>query len=203
MNERGTLSRSVHPARRELIRVLCMSGVTAAGAWLLTRPSRATAAENLAERPRPPEVPAPLSRQGSGRFRRFGFHVYDATLWAAAPALTSPPLALELVYRRTIRGRDIAQASVDEMRRLGVPESRLAEWGLRMQSLFPDVRDGDRIVGLHEPDTARFWFNGRVLGSIDDAAFARGFFGIWLDPRTSAPELRTALLTPAPRPARE
>jgi hypothetical protein len=41
---------------------------------------------------------------------------------------------------------------------------------------------------------ARFWRNGAPLGEVADPAFSRAFFSIWLDPRTSAPELRAALL---------
>ena len=64
--------------------------------------------------------------------------------------------------------------------------------------MFPDVKPGDSIVGHYLPDGARFTFNEQPLGSIDDPAFARAFFAIWLDPNTSEPDLRAALLT---RPA--
>ena len=47
---------------------------------------------------------------------------------------------------------------------------------------------------LQGPEGAVFLFNGQALGEIAEAAFARQFFAIWLDPRTSAPELREALL---------
>ena len=36
--------------------------------------------------------------------------------------------------------------------------------------------------------------NGKPTGEIRDAEFARLFFGIWLSPKTSEPELRAALL---------
>lgn len=136
---------------------------------------------------------AGLRRWGAGDFRRFGFLVYRATLWAGDDP-TAPPLALRLDYRRNIAGRAIAQASVDEMRRFGVAETILAAWGERMAALFPDVRPGDHITGFYRPDGAAFSFNERPLGEIRDAVFARNFFGIWLDARTSAPELRAALL---------
>lgn len=136
---------------------------------------------------------AGLARWGSGEFRRFGFLVYEATLWAGDDP-RRPPLALRLDYRRSIAGRAIAEASVDEMRRLGTGEAELQAWGGQMAALFPDVKPGDHIVGLHLPEEARFYYNGRLLGSIAGAGFARRFFAIWLDPRTSAPELRAALL---------
>ena len=61
-------------------------------------------------------------------------------------------------------------------------------------SHVPPEPTGHRTSHPNHPDAARFVFNGRPLGEIADADFARRFFGIWLDPRTSAPELRAALL---------
>ena len=136
---------------------------------------------------------AGLRRWGSGEFRRFGFLVYEATLWAADDP-QRPPLALRLDYKRTIAGAAIAEASVKEMRALGGDDVLLKRWGEQMTRLFPDVRTGDYIIGQYRPEGASFYFNGRLLGSVDDAGFARAFFGIWLDARTSAPELRAALL---------
>lgn len=81
-----------------------------------------------------------------------------------------------------------------EMRALGADEAQLRRWGPEMARLFPDVKPGDHIVGVYRPEGASFLFNGRLLGAIPEPDFARRFFGIWLDPRTSAPDLRAALL---------
>ena len=136
-----------------------------------------------------------LRRWGSGEFRRFGFLVYEATLWAADDPVR-PPLALKLTYRRNIDGELIAEASIKEIRKLGMADkATLNRWGELMTGLFPDVKPGDTIVGHYLPDGARFTFNEQPLGSIDDPAFARAFFAIWLDPNTSEPDLRAALLT--------
>ena len=99
-----------------------------------------------------------------------------------------------LDYKRTIAGAAIAEASVKEMRALGADEGVLKRWGEQMTRLFPDVKTGDYIIGQYRPEGASFYFNGRLLGSVDDTGFARAFFGIWLDARTSAPDLRAALL---------
>lgn len=140
------------------------------------------------------EPTAGLARWGSGVFRRFGFLVYEATLWAGDDPL-NPPLALRLTYKRQIAGKAIAEASVKEMRQLGVAgEGDLARWGQQMERIFPDVEPEDHILGLHLPQGARFFHNGRLIGVIGEARFAEAFFAIWLDPRTSAPELRAALL---------
>lgn len=134
-----------------------------------------------------------LRRWGSGSFRRLGFWVYDATLWAGDDPLR-PPLALRLDYKRSIAGKVIAAASVKEMRRFSTDDAALQAWGAAMQRIFPDVQPGDHILGLYRPDGAHFYHNDRPIGAIDTPGFAATFFAIWLDARTSAPELRAALL---------
>lgn len=137
---------------------------------------------------------ARLTRWGTGEFRRFGFLVYEATMWAADDP-QRPPLALKLTYKRNIDGAAIADASVKEIRNLGLAdEATLRRWGEQMRQLFPNVKPGDYLVGHYQPEAARFYFNDQLIGRIEDAAFARAFFAIWLDPRTSAPDLRAALL---------
>ncbi len=143
----------------------------------------------------PESLVAGWQRWGSGEFRRFGFLIYHATLWAAGADPQQPPLALKLTYQRSIAGQDIAAASVKEIRNLGLAqEADLGRWGEQMAGLFPDVRAGDHLLGVHLAGGARFFFNDRPIGQVDDPAFARAFFAIWLDPRTSAPDLRAALL---------
>jgi len=134
-----------------------------------------------------------LNRWGSGEFRRFGFLVYEATLWAGEDP-QRPPLALRLDYKRNIEGRAIADASVNEMRRFVSDDGLLRQWGEQMQRIFPDVKPGDHILGVYRPDGARFYQGDRLLGAIDTPGFADAFFAIWLDTRTSAPDLRQALL---------
>lgn len=140
---------------------------------------------------------AGLRRWGSGEYRRFGFLVYEATLWAGSDP-QRPPLALRLDYKRRIEGQAIAKASVEEMRRFVTDESLLPAWGEQMQRIFPDVKPGDHLLGLHRGEGASFFQAGRLIGQVDSRAFADAFFAIWLDERTSAPQLRQALLS---RPA--
>lgn len=139
------------------------------------------------------EALAGLKRWGCGQFRRFGFLVYEATLWAGDDP-QRPPLALRLDYKRHIEGRAIAEASVKEMRRFVSDEALLKRWGEQMQRIFPDVKPGDHILGLQRTDGARFYQDDRLLGAISMPGFSEAFFAIWLDARTSASDLRAALL---------
>ncbi len=150
----------------------------------------------------PPELSGLLPRArllGQGRLRYFGLHVYDARLWAEGPPGAEPlrqPLALEIEYARALVGARIAERSIEEMRRVGDVRPEQAErWLEALKRLLPDVRPGDRLTGVLRPGQgAQFFANGRALGAIDDAEFARLFFSVWLSPRTSEPGLRAQLL---------
>lgn len=140
-----------------------------------------------------PEPLTGLRRRGSGVFRRFGMVVYEATLWSATDP-PRPPLALRLDYRRAIAGPAIVAASLREMRRLTGDDPRLAGWGEALRGIVPDVQPGDHLLGVQDTDGAHFYQAERRLGHIASPAFADAFFAIWLDERTSAPELRADLL---------
>ena len=150
-----------------------------------------------------PEVKAALPQAqliGKTRLTVFGFQVYDARLWAApgfdAGSYTAQPLALELTYLRDFKALNIAERSIKEMRRsAAISDAQEARWLAEMQRVLPDVKKGDRILGVHKPGTgADFWVNGKPVGEIADPEFARLFFGIWLSPKTSEPQMRSRLL---------
>lgn len=141
---------------------------------------------------------------GAGRLSWFGFHVYDARLVVPPQFNASDPLAaplvLELTYARELEGVKIAERSGDEIANLGFgTEPQRAAWLDAMKRVFPDVKPGTRIAGVYLRERgARFYVDGRFSDAIEDETFARAFFSIWLDPRTSAPRLREALLRSAP-----
>jgi Chalcone isomerase-like len=134
---------------------------------------------------------------GKGRLRWWGFHVYDAALWARDGRWqANAPYVLDIVYARQVTGAQLAETSIAEIKRMGVSdEAKLARWDAAMRGTFPDVQSGSRLIGIFRPQRgAQFYSGTRLLGSIDDPEFARRFFEIWLDPRTQKPELRAALL---------
>lgn len=151
----------------------------------------------------PPEVLAtlgPVSLQGQQQFRWLGFRVYRIRLWSLqtvpAQRYARHAFALELQYDRSFKGADIAERSIDEMADLAqFDDTRREQWLDFMRRAFPDVQEGDRLTGVNDPSgTVTFYFNGRQTATLQDAEFARLFFGIWLAPETSEPEMRQALL---------
>lgn len=136
--------------------------------------------------------------RGSGTLTWLGFDVYVATLWAAPGAAISPgtDFSLAIRYQRSIPARRLVDTTLSEMRRLGVAEeATVAGWRNTLATVFPDVSPGDTIVGVNESGERVVFYHGeRRTGVIEDAAFARAFFAIWLDARTREPGLRAQLL---------
>ena len=134
---------------------------------------------------------------GEGRLRWFGLHVYDSSLWVPGEAWSPEGVfALDIRYAMSIKGRDLTRRSLEEMRKLGFSDpARLKRWEEAMDRVFPDIRPGDRLVGVSIPGReARFYSQERLLGTVPDAEFARAFFAIWLDEKTSEPGLRARML---------
>ena len=175
-----------------------------APAWAQPTGAAATAAGAAAAPAELAQAAGELVLRGQTRFRVWGFEVYDASPWTTpgfVPAQAEGQLlALELRYLRDFSAKDIAERSLKEMRRsAAVASEQDSRWLAEMLRVFPDVRKGDRLLGLQRPgEAAVFWLNGRLRGEIRDAEFTRRFFGIWLSAQTSEPALRRALLGAAP-----
>lgn len=148
--------------------------------------------------------PPPLQPAGGGQLTWFGLVAYEARLWVEPGFRQSRfgehAFALELAYRRAFTSRQIAERSLEEMRRAGpLADADAQRWQERLQQVLPDVQPGDRIVGIHRPGSgALFLVNGKPAGAVADAQFSARFFGIWLAPTTSEPRLRAALLANTP-----
>ncbi|MET1411901.1 chalcone isomerase family protein [Roseibium sp. HPY-6] len=134
---------------------------------------------------------------GKGRMTYLGFKVFDAQLYAPNGAYkASGPFALKLTYLRNFKGKAITESTVKEIKRQGgASASKLASWEKQMLSIFPNVSPGQSITGVR---TAKgntvFYYGGRKIGAINDPAFTKRFFAIWLGNNTRNPGLRAKLV---------
>ena len=138
--------------------------------------------------------------QGGGELTFLGLSIYDAHLYRSlnARGIWSPdePFALQLVYHRSLKGPLVAARSIEEMDKQGACNAeQRGRWAELLTKILPDVDAGDSLTGVNVPKRGvQFYQNGKLIGSIDDIAFSRAFFGIWLNPETSEPALRQQLL---------
>lgn len=123
--------------------------------------------------------------------------IYEATLFAPEGVWnSSKPFALSIEYFRALKGKEIADRSVQEIRQQGFTnEVTLAAWNSQMKAIFPDVKKGTVLTAVYMPDKQTTFYNGaEIIGVIKDDDFGKSFFGIWLAEKTSEPTLRRALL---------
>lgn len=136
----------------------------------------------------------PPQMVGSGTLKYFGFKIYDAYFYANDEQALDG-FALRLDYALKIRSSDLLRFTMKNLRQVGAPEASLPKWEKELIELFPDVESGHRITAIYSLDgSTSFFHNGKKIGKIVDAMFARYFFGIWFDPHTSSPTLRRKLL---------
>ena len=138
-----------------------------------------------------------LTVRGSAVMRFFGLKVYDVRLWTQMKPFTyADPFVVELVYDISLKGKDIADRSVKEMRAQGIgDEMKLKRWGEEMARIFPDIKQGDTLIGVSLPGKeARFYNRDKLIATVPDPEFAKAFFDIWLSEKTSEPKLRVKLL---------
>jgi hypothetical protein len=183
-------------------RHVCVAGLGALAAPGFAADPAAPAAGSVAPPSEVADSVASPRLLGSGRLRFFGLRVYDARLWVGssfnAQRFEDHLFALELEYARTLEGAAIAQRSIAEMRRAGsVTDAQASAWQSALANAFPNVVAADRLTGVHMPGAAtRFFHNGKPTAAVPDPVFGRAFFGIWLAPTTSEPDLRRQLIGP-------
>lgn len=186
--------RGAYSARRRLacalIVIACANGLSAEAAVTPAPPAFVQA-----------EL-GPCRLAGRGDFTGWGLTLYRASLWVGAAgfeagSITQQSFALQLRYTLDLRGERIADKSAELMASMDAgTAARREQWRQRMRAVFPDVRSGDTLTGIYRADQAltRFFVDGRPLGAIAGADFARAFFDIWLSPRSPDPSLRRKLL---------
>jgi hypothetical protein len=159
--------------------------------WALSLPASFSFAK---EPPHIKNMMGQVQLQGLGRLNFWGFHVYDANLYRGA-AKDSQEFALEVRYQRSFSGEAIASRTMDEMKNLGVADAQAATWGKELASILPNIEPGQTITAIYIPKQGTSLFHdGKKISQIPGPDFAKAFFGIWLDSKTSVPKLRADLL---------
>lgn len=137
---------------------------------------------------------------GQGTLRWFGLRVYDGQLWSNTDPQSfnykRDTAWLELKYARNLSGKDIAERSIEEIEGIGAGnDAKRQEWLKKLTEIFPDVKEGHTLSAFFQPGKGiQFFRNGQAHAKIDDLELSEAFMGIWLDPKTSAPEMRKQLI---------
>ncbi len=105
------------------------------------------------------------------------------------------PVRLKLTYLRDFTAKDLIDRTREEWEALGVTQPETEQWLSVLRDIWPDIREGDSLeLSADCSQVSRFYFNGKLAGTIEDTGFAPAFLGIWLSSDTSQPEMRERLL---------
>jgi hypothetical protein len=134
---------------------------------------------------------------GSGKYAVLFITAYDAELWTDARAWSmDAPFALTLRYHIGFSSDYLVNRSLREMKGVdpALSDADIARYRKAM-AFFAPASSGDEMSMLYQPgQPVRFFKNGALTGEVSEPGFAQDFFGVWLSPNTSDPDLRKSLL---------
>lgn len=128
--------------------------------------------------------------------------IYDSELRTPSgqfePA-NGDPLALVITYSRDIDADDLLDATVEQWEHLGFSQQQIEAWLPNMEGVWPDVKEGDRLIYVLSQDKGQFFYQPKQgkaepTGTLNNANLANAFSAIWLSPATAYPSLRLALI---------
>lgn len=141
----------------------------------------------------PENIMSEAKVQGQGRMTYWGFDLYDAKLLQLSNPLG---YALRIDYLKNFKSDDLREQTIKEMTRLEVPEESRKKWSKDLKDIFPDIATGNSLTAIYQPKVGTiFLHNEKYIGLMSGDDFSKAFFSIWLDSRTSAPQLRSQLLS--------
>ena len=134
---------------------------------------------------------------GTGKYAVLFITAYDAELWTdAARWSMDAPFALTFHYHMGFSADYLVTRTLREMRHVN-PSLSDADLGRykKVMAFFAPASSGDEMTMLYQPGRpVRFFKNGAPTGEVSEPGFATDFFGVWLSPGTSDPDLRASLL---------
>lgn len=135
-----------------------------------------------------------FSHLGHGTFTKFGFEIYHAHFYVDE-VKAAKKFAIVLNYSRKIEKAALLKATVEQLERLGYSSKKTEEWKTQLEKIYPNINQGDHLTAIFNPaNGTTFVYGDKVIGNVNSQEFAEAFFGIWLSPKTSAPDLRSKLL---------
>jgi hypothetical protein len=113
--------------------------------------------------------------------------------------VTPHPIALQIRYERSISSDQLVSATVKQWLLQGVEPAVANRWASRLTTLFPGVKEDDRLLYVTDGQSGEFYFSRNfapftALGKIDSEQFNDAFLAIWLSPNTEYPDHRLALI---------
>ncbi|MGF1723574.1 chalcone isomerase family protein [Photobacterium nomapromontoriensis] len=103
-------------------------------------------------------------------------------------------VALVIKYRRNIDKEELLEATDEQWQHLNVSSLKRQRWLHVLATIWPDVKDGDRLIFVLNQKRGRFYQDNKVIGAIPENEMSQYFLNIWLSPNTAYPRMRQQLM---------
>jgi len=160
----------------------------------IAAPQTAVIANNLTK----PLTDKSFQLLGKAKFSVLFWDIYDSQLFTTDGRQPFSSLCqhslFEIHYLRDISQKELIENTVSQWRHLALSANEYSGFVPLLENIWPDIKAGDQLAMLSHARTTVFYLNGKKIGTIESLAFAKAFLRIWLDEKTSEPELRQQLL---------
>lgn len=103
-------------------------------------------------------------------------------------------LIYKIQYLKAVSAKELVEHTVEQWKHLEVKPQKYQTFIPKMSDIWPDLNAGDSLALVMSQQKSAFYFNGNLVGSIEDPIFGPLFVDIWLSEKTSEPKLRQQLL---------
>ncbi len=143
-----------------------------------------------------------MSLQGTGVKKVFMIRAFQAAFYLGEgvpvqEALGDYPKRLDVEYYIRIPGSALNQYTINNMKRnIKLEEFKKLSREIKlMGQYFVDLRLGDRYALTYVPSAGtKFAYNGKIVGTIEGADFAKALFAVWIGPKPFDPGLKDKIL---------
>ena len=138
-----------------------------------------------------------LVKYGEGEMKVLFWELYKAELFGSKRAYSfdDKQLALKITYYRDIDKVDLIEATADQWQHIGVAHQNIPLWLNELATIWPNIKKNDMLIVTRNKDNSASFFNDKgLLGTVKDPDFGNAFLNIWLSEKTTRPKLREKLI---------
>ncbi|NBX52290.1 MAG: hypothetical protein EBT63_01380 [Proteobacteria bacterium] len=130
---------------------------------------------------------------GGHNLKVFGLKIYLIELFSDEAEFSyENNFAIVINYQRNFSKNRLVERSIQEISRLNNIQDKalLSNYEKKLNEIFSDVKKGDRKTAYFNPKKGlKLYFNGQLVGQIDDLVFAQRFVDIWLNSNSAYPQM--------------
>jgi hypothetical protein len=125
---------------------------------------------------------------GQAKFSFLFWDIYDSALYTNSGQFegTNKGLVLEINYLRNIKSKDLVEKTIDQWEHIGVSKRVYSKYVKEIESIWPDIIEGDQLALFKNSDSSTFYLNGQLLGTIQGSEFGELFSNIWLSKKNES-----------------